>query len=337
MMPADRRPLVRPGFLKWSSMVFVLLLPFVVHAVWDYVEARRLNARLDAIVRRGEPITTAYATDGPNDAEPYYRAASALAEGAPFTSSSQDAYRIGSARKTGDWTPELVAMVRTAVDAHHDALDLTDRAAHMPFTGFRPGSMFASPTGGLLGIARYCEFRAVVRAVDGDSDGALDSFYSEARLARATPRFLPTFSTLAFVLQRTHPSADRRARLVAALADLDRPDRLKQRFLEVRTELIPKHSFRPLLPPWYQIVERPWRTHVLNASLDRMAALIGAAEKPEAERADAVKTILAQPFPGVPRGSQGGFSGVAEVEVQQTARIRCARRLVEGEVVDCSP
>jgi hypothetical protein len=341
MMPADRRPLVRPGFLKWSSAIFIMLLPFVVHAVWDYAEARRLNARLDAIVRKGEPITTYDLTQPvsePSDAERFYLAASALAEGRSLTNSSQDWHRLNTARKTGNWTPDLVARLRAALEDAHDALEFTDRAARLPFTGFSRSTTFLKyPTGRMIGLAAYCEFRAVVRALDGDSDGALESLYSEARLARAMPSwFLPGFSTLPFVMQRTRPSAEQRARLAAALADLDRPDRLKQRFLEVRTELIPDASFQPLFPHWYQIVERPWRTHVLNAGLDRMAALIVAADKAEAERAAAVKAILAEPFPGGPRGSQSGFSGMAEMEARQTARLRCARRLVAGEVVDCS-
>ena len=83
MTPRDpaRRPLVRPGFVKWSTVVFVLLLPLVVHAVWQYVETRRLRLRIDDFMNRGEPITEdryISLSDGAADADRYYRAAAAL-------------------------------------------------------------------------------------------------------------------------------------------------------------------------------------------------------------------------------------------------------------------
>jgi hypothetical protein len=51
-----KHPLVRPRFLKWSVVVFVLLIPFVVHAVWDYVTVRRLHTVISRIKERGEPL-----------------------------------------------------------------------------------------------------------------------------------------------------------------------------------------------------------------------------------------------------------------------------------------
>ena len=38
---------VRPKFLAWLTLA--IALPVLAHAAWDYTEARRLRARVDAI------------------------------------------------------------------------------------------------------------------------------------------------------------------------------------------------------------------------------------------------------------------------------------------------
>ena len=44
MISDARVPLIRPPFLKWSIVVFLLLTPFAVYSLCDYVEMRRLRA-----------------------------------------------------------------------------------------------------------------------------------------------------------------------------------------------------------------------------------------------------------------------------------------------------
>ena len=51
------RPLVRPAFLKWSMVVFVLLVSFVVHAIWDYAESSRLAGNIARIRENHEPLS----------------------------------------------------------------------------------------------------------------------------------------------------------------------------------------------------------------------------------------------------------------------------------------
>ncbi len=46
---------VRPKFLAWLTLA--IALPVLAHAAWDYTEARRLRARVDAIAAKGEPTS----------------------------------------------------------------------------------------------------------------------------------------------------------------------------------------------------------------------------------------------------------------------------------------
>ena len=69
MISDARVPLIRPRFLKWSVVVFLLLTPFAVYSLCDYVEIRRLRSRIEAIAERGEP-TTALAYRPLNGASP---------------------------------------------------------------------------------------------------------------------------------------------------------------------------------------------------------------------------------------------------------------------------
>ena len=72
--PARR---VRPGFVKAAWLVAVLLLPFVIHAAWGFVENRRFSAAIRSIEARGEPVRLQPVTplgDAATAAR-YYRAA----------------------------------------------------------------------------------------------------------------------------------------------------------------------------------------------------------------------------------------------------------------------
>ena len=95
------RPLVRPAFLRWSIVVFVLLVPFVVHAIWDYAESSRLAKNIAAIRDHHEPVS-AYAMDSrPRPlggelaaAERFYGAAGVLADRTRTTSAGGCRYGL---------------------------------------------------------------------------------------------------------------------------------------------------------------------------------------------------------------------------------------------------
>ncbi len=231
-----RPPLVRPGFLRFSTAVFVVLLPFVVHAVWDYVEVRRLSARMDAIARRGEPITMAPflpVTSSATDADRFYRAAAALSAGYGLIDGAQVVFQMHAALRTGDVTPEALGQIQAHLAKYGEALSLADRAAELPFERFLPGYTFNYLIAGLNSVSRLCEMRATERALAGDGDAALASLFTDVRLERAMGR-PPQLYGLKLALDRTHPSAAARTKLARALAEIDRDDFLKRDFMRLR-------------------------------------------------------------------------------------------------------
>ncbi len=78
------RPRVRPGFRRAAIAIFVLLLPVAAHALWDYLESRRLSNAVEAIRQRGERVylgTSFYGrpiTPEQKQASRYYGAAAHL-------------------------------------------------------------------------------------------------------------------------------------------------------------------------------------------------------------------------------------------------------------------
>jgi hypothetical protein len=78
--------------------------------------------------------------------------------------------------------------------------------------------------------------------------------------------------------------------------------------------------------------------HRLNERLDLFAQLIAAAERPAGERHAAVMAIGQWPQPGVPIGrSRETLESIVLASERQTRAVRCARRLVAGEVANCQP
>jgi hypothetical protein len=319
-------------------VVLMLVLPVLALAIWDYVEARRLNARMDAIVASGAPTSNQRyhaLSGGAADADRYYRAAAALiGTFRPPASPGMD-YRVGAAVRSGDWTPNLIDEVRAQLAEHREALSLVDRAAALPFEGFAPGWSFGFLTSGLIRLARLCDLRAIERAVAGEPDAAFDSLYAELQLSRTIGQ-APRMSGLATIVARAKPSAAARARVAQALADFDRDDRMVEDFTRARAVLLDASRRDVDQMPW---IARPLVAHRLTRQLDTFAALVAGAQRPPAERHAAVIAVGLWPTP---------FAWPADLSRQQleiqvkgterdAATIRCARRLVAGEVVDCQP
>src|SRR5438552_15012226 len=122
------RPLVRPAFLRWSMVVFVLLVPFVVHAIWDYVESSRLARNIARIRENREPLS-AYAIEPrpspfggePAAAERFYGAAAVLARSDEDDFRSRLSNRIADAERDGRWPEALVADMRRRVNSREEA------------------------------------------------------------------------------------------------------------------------------------------------------------------------------------------------------------------------
>jgi hypothetical protein len=325
-------PLVRPRFAKASAVMFLLLVPLVAHAIWDYVEARRLRTRLDAIVARGEPLTAtrlriAELTGGAAESDRTYRAAAALVSDIYGGASPTMGYRVGKAEREAVWPADVLTFIRTAVERNGQALALVDRAAALPFEGFRPDSSYTYQMSELITLARLCDWRAVLRATAGDGEGAADSLYSEARLGRALGQWLPQFRALAFVLQHGRPSDAARARLDTALAALDRDDSLKQDFLHNRTILIDRYladERRAVRSAWPSPA-RTWRNHTLVPLFDEYEAAVRAAERPWPEPLQAVPVSAVVPANPAKPSPRLSFEASVEWRARTTKVIRCAR------------
>src|SRR4051812_8974675 len=179
---------VRPWFFGASAVLFILLMPLLAHSIWDYVELRRLDSVISNVDRSAERGRLAQHVDlaGPAaDSDRYYRAAAALASGrGAKLMSTEFLSRLSAAERDDVWPQELVAELQSWVDSYDEPLAFADRAAGLPFDGFAAGQTFSYLTADLVTIFRAQGYRAIVRALSGDADGAGGALFSEARLRR---------------------------------------------------------------------------------------------------------------------------------------------------------
>lgn len=364
------RPLVRPVFLKWSLLIFVLLLPFMIHAAWDYYEARRVERAIAQIRSKNEPLIVQQVEQAPRTpealrADRYYRAAAALAGQQaewwgrpPVPAQTSLAYRVRQADRQDSWPDDLLAEMRRFVTSREDALRLLDIATPLTFQAFGPGTTYSYGTASLADAARLADLRTVVLTHDGDGQGAGRSLYAELRALRALDAssgfYISSISpTLADMVGRAtrwinaiHPTAEMLAPIGAVLAELDRDDRLKQGFLRWRAGFVeagrgqglasglgvtgPSVTWQLVLPA---AVFRPWWERVLADRLEILAAIIAAVDQPWPNRTNAVTTTYARL--GFPKEDKFGFKvadeGLVERTVSDLALVRSVRTAVAIE------
>jgi hypothetical protein len=297
--------------------VFILLLPFAIHAIWGYVEAQRLKTAVEAIEAKGEPTRrhTPVPSGDAARAERLYRAAAALVSG--FGGGLPDWFHeIVPAERTGQWPPHLVARLRSYLAGFKEALDFMDRAAPLPFTGFGPGRSYSFVGGDIALAIRLTGFRAVAEAAEGDGEAAARSLYTAVRGGRYFDQnrapFLYAFwfaPAVPPVLQQTRPTEASLAPLAQALADADHDDVLRNTFLFMRLELLQSRPANPWFIPSSArpliVVNRPLRTHQAVRQLEAFERLLAAAIAPWPDRIDAIVNTdprgLPQPFfgPGI--------------------------------------
>jgi hypothetical protein len=302
------RPLVRGRFLRWSSVALIVLAPFAVHAIWGYIEARRLRATIEAIESKGEPTrrSTVLPSGDAARAERYYRAAAALAS--RFGSDLPPA--VLAAERSGDWSPDLVDHLRTILANYELALQLIGWAAPLPFEGRDPAGYLG---GDLMSAIRLGYFHAIQRTLDEDAEGAAAALYSAMRAGRYFEGDLGQLmysywavSAVRPALERTRPSQSSLALLAQAIAEVDRDDILRAQFLFLRVELL---QGRPA-DPWFigrrarpiLMVNRPLRTHRVVSQLEALERLLQAASGPWPERIDAIVATDARALAGFALG-----------------------------------
>lgn len=222
----------------WFQIVALLVLAFLAHSAWLYVERHRLESAQAAIRARGEPVTfdelnTPFAKSA-SDSQPaaedacrYYRAAAALVR--PFPMRSNPFEHLTGA--TSAPAPAEIAWVRKAVDDNREAFSLMDEGArHGPCRGQarRPweGTWVDS-------LVRLASLRVSLRAFDGDGDAAADALTGGLRVAGDSwDKFGPLWSAyeldsfnhdVRVLLERSRPSGISLERLGVALAGLGEP------------------------------------------------------------------------------------------------------------------
>jgi hypothetical protein len=335
MTEAKNRPLVRPRFRTWSIVIFVVLLPFVIHAVWDYVESRRLAGLLADIARRGEPVGPP--GDRPEgqaaEAERDYRAAAALAS-AFRTGTQAWLGGVAAAVRADSWPAGLSADLRRVVRDHEEALALADHAAELPFTGFAPGTAYSYRAANLMDLQQLSGYRAMARALDGDAQGAIDSLYTEVRVGRAVDGLAFSrgvkVSDIVQVLERTRPASGALSRLETALSDTDDDQDLSRWFAGLRLNLL--RDWRDRGDAWPQVIARPWIMHALNRQLETFSSLMASAHEPWPQRIDHVIAVGTLPGVVTPRVEpRAALEGFVLAYTYRIAGFRCVRVVVALE------
>jgi len=316
MTETVRRSLVRPVFMRWSLLAFALLIPVVVHAGWDYVEARRFRQVVAEIRGRGEPVTLGDIRTRPAKTEAfrsdrYYRAAAVLASNRPQEQGFFE--RVRDAAWKGEWAGSLAEETRRQVGDREDALQLLDRAAPLTFEGFSNGTEGASLA--LFPLARLAGLRTMLLAFDGDGDHAAASLYAELRLRLVVEWAWPIFRApidevdrVGRVLSSTHPTSAALSGIGRALVDLDRDDALKMWFLRRRAALF-NSTFGPgPFPNWAmnetvfdlvsfrgavlgRVLGQPWLERQMRRRAETLSTVIAALDQPWPERAGAAARV----------------------------------------------
>lgn len=319
---------VRPVFRWLAIACCIVLLPAAAHALWDYVEMRRLANAIDEVRQRGEPVssTTLKRTRRPDSedavrAARYYNAAAALAfrsridtrrvANLPREDEIQSGRQgIASIAETRTMAPEALARFRALAREYDDALAMADRAADLPFTGFPPyffddnGRMFS-----LEALTIPASARTFVDIAGGDGAAAAESLSRSLRLRRALTRSVSwiglPLADLQMLLENTEVPAQALAKLQSIFAEAERPDAVQQSLREQRANMIqslwarlygkgadpntPASNIRIGWDPWN--LSRPWIAREVRLGLAVQQHVLEAAERPWPEKLAALARL----------------------------------------------
>jgi hypothetical protein len=317
---------LRPGFRRAAIVAEILLAPVALHALWDYIEVRRLIREVAAIRDRGEPVTqrdlgpTSPTTEEQKRASRLYLASGAIALDAYGTDRTLDT-DLQAAGLRGEMPPasraSLQERMQSAVEPYAEAFPLLDRANALDFTSLGAGTDHSYRAASFWNLTRLNSARSALECLSGNADEAATIAATSIRLkrvlraSRAGLGFGRTTRedwVVPFLLSHCTPSA-------ASLESLDRimaqfePGTLVQDLLAERVAFLgyvwpyygidaraPEHfNFRRWSP--LEVVIRPWRTHQLVDQFKRFADAIAAARKPMPERKAALTAIVQRSEP----------------------------------------
>lgn len=339
--PAVARPLVRPRFLKWSLVVFVLLVPLVGHAASDYLESRRFADHLAHIRENHEPVSVQEIeprwplTGEAAAAERLYRAAAALSEpSGDDEARSGLAARFGEALRSDKWPDDLIDEMRRRLADREEALRLLDRTTPLRLEGLPPSTSYRYAE--LFRLGQLARLRTALFAIDGDGNRAADSAYSLLRLIRARqgaftfPVAGDQITTVAVVLNHTSPDNGALARLEAGLKELDRDQLLKDTLLLDRAiflDNMARDLGRNGVDEW---LLRPWMLQAANRRLDRLADLVEASNRPWPRKLDPVTRAGSTRDDGADAVFRIREASTLVANAASLARVRMTRIAVAG-------
>jgi hypothetical protein len=294
------RPPVRRGVLRWPSVALIVLAPFAIHAIWGYIEARRLRAAIVAIEARGEPTrrSTALPSADAARSDRYYRAAAALSS----RIYSDLPTGLMAAERSGEWPVDLTEKLRDFLGNYRVALQLLDWAAPLPYENSDPAEYVG---GDLMSAIRLGYLHALERALHDDGEGAAAALYSTIRAGRYFDGDLSQYlysswaaAAVGPVLERTRPTQPSLTLVAQALADNERDDILRAQFLFLRVELLQRRPADPwVIGPRARptlVINDPLGTHRVVEQLETLKRLLEAASAPWPDRIDAVVAIDAR-------------------------------------------
>ena len=180
-----------------------------------------------------------------------------------------------------------------------------------------------------MNLLRAFGYRAIVRAVSGDADGAAESLYSEIRMNRPLDALFGAArmcADLRIVFAHVRLSRPALARLAAALAEIDREDSPKRELVKMRASFIDSER-----DARQDVLLRPWRTHVMNRTLAGYAEMIRASNRPWPDRIDAIVAADYAPSLFTARRPRGLIRAIVEAQAERLALVRAGRAVVAVE------
>lgn len=237
--PEARR--VRPAFRRAAVVTVIVLLPIAAHALWDYVEIRRLMREIDAIRAAGEPISEGQAgrgyrklSDDEELAARHFMAAAVLAR--PALGGDWEGLAPLREHMAGRTPPNFDAaalreQLSVRISRGATPLELSDRATQLPFNGFPAGTSYNYQASELMALLRLQSIRTAYLSLSGRGDEAVQSAVASIRsrpiLTDPLPWVRPN-DDVAAILSFSAPSPAGLRRLFDELQAQDRPDALEK-------------------------------------------------------------------------------------------------------------
>jgi hypothetical protein len=297
-VPLRRR--VRGGLI----VALVVSLIVALHAVWDYVERRRLVSAIEAIQQRGEPVQMPVRAPT-SRAGVQYAAAALLTVGLSDVWALSDMAPLDNQR-TGEVGTSDAGRIRTVLESGRMALTLADQAARVEFDGLPPGTDFAYRTASLAALTRLIALRTHALAAEGHGDESARSAMTGLAVRSAADQnaLVLGHTSVGGVLSAARPGREMLHEWQAALERAEDPERVERTLRDARArylELVWRHAFGPSPDtPRHQTLPmrgvvarlwRPWLARQITADLREWADVIAIAGRPPAERATLLEPL----------------------------------------------